>query len=109
MDVKNHTGGNTKFILLNMIRPTNHFHFHSLRSITIYRWHTVRTTVETTRRRNILDVKSIALRRDGLVDSVSASHAVGPVLASRPSHNKDHHKHGTNCPPACHAVIKVDL
>ena len=36
--------------------------------------------------------------------SVSASHTVGRVFASRPGHTKDHHKNGTNCLPACHTM-----
>ena len=40
----------------------------------------------------------------GLVVSVSASHTVGRELASRPGNTKDHHKNGTNCFPAWHAM-----
>ena len=36
----------------------------------------------------------------GLVVSMSASHTVGRVFASRPGYTKDHHKNGTNCLPA---------
>ena len=42
--------------------------------------------------------------RVGLVDSVSASHTVDREFASRTSHTKDHHKNGTNCLPAWHAM-----
>ena len=36
---------------------------------------------------------------------VSASHTVlGGEFASRPVHTKDHHKNGTNCLPAWHAI-----
>ena len=38
--------------------------------------------------------------RVGLVVSVSASTKVDRGFASRPGHIKDHHKNGTNCPPA---------
>ena len=40
----------------------------------------------------------------GLVFSVSAPHTVGREFASRPGHTKDHHKNGTNCLPAWHAM-----
>ena len=40
----------------------------------------------------------------GLVVSVSASHTVGHEFASRLDHTKDHHKNGTNCLPAWHAM-----
>ena len=33
-------------------------------------------------------------RRDGLVVSVSASHAIGRGFAPRPGHTKDHHENG---------------
>ena len=39
-----------------------------------------------------------------LVVSVSASHTVGREFTSRPGHTKDHHKNGTNCLPAWHAM-----
>ena len=42
--------------------------------------------------------------RVGLVVSVSASHKGGRRFASRPGHTKDHHKNGTNCIPAWHAM-----
>ena len=42
--------------------------------------------------------------RVGLVVSVSASYTVGREFASRPGHTKDHHKNGTNCFPAWHAM-----
>ena len=42
--------------------------------------------------------------RGGSVGSVSASHTVGREFASRPGHTKDHHKNGTNCLPAWHAM-----
>ena len=46
-------------------------------------------------------VKAILLPcRVGSVGSVSASRTVGREFASRPGHTKDHHKNGTNCPPA---------
>ena len=38
-------------------------------------------------------------RRNSLMASVYASHAVGRGFTSRPGHTKDHHKTGTNCPP----------
>ena len=38
------------------------------------------------------------------VGSVSASHTVGREFASQPGHTKDHHKNGTNCLPAWHAM-----
>ena len=41
------------------------------------------------------------LSRDGLVVSVSPSHAVGRVFSSQTGHAKDHHKNDTN--------IRVDL
>ena len=40
----------------------------------------------------------------GLVVSVSPSHTVGCEFASRMGHTKDHHKNGTNCLPAWHAM-----
>ena len=40
----------------------------------------------------------------GLVVSVSASHMAGREFASWPGHTKDHHKNGTNCLPARHAM-----
>ena len=42
--------------------------------------------------------------RVGLVVSVSASHLVDCEFAFRSGHTKDHHKNGTNCLPAWHAV-----
>ena len=51
----------------------------------------------------IIWVLLIVPRRDGLVVSVSASHAVGRDFASRTGHTKDHHKIGTNCLAAWHA------
>ena len=42
--------------------------------------------------------------RDGSVVSVSASYTVGRGLASRLGHTRDHHKNGTNCLPAWHAM-----
>ena len=42
--------------------------------------------------------------RVGLVVSMSASHKVDHEFATRPGHTKDHHKNGTNCPPAWHAM-----
>ena len=39
-----------------------------------------------------------------LVVSVSASYTVTREFASRPGHTKDHHKNGTNCLPAWHAM-----
>ena len=35
---------------------------------------------------------------------VSASRTVGREFASRPGHTKDHHRNGTNCLPAWHAM-----
>ena len=43
-------------------------------------------------------------KRVGSVGSVSASRMVGREFASRPGHTKDHHKNGTNCLPAWHAM-----
>ena len=40
------------------------------------------------------------------VVSVSAPHTVGLGFPSRPVHTKDHHKIGTNCLPAWHAIRK---
>ena len=40
--------------------------------------------------------------RDGLV---STSHTVGREFASRSGQTKDHHKNGTNCLPAWHAML----
>ena len=42
--------------------------------------------------------------RVGLVVSVSTSHNVGHEFTSRPGHTNDHHKNGTNCLPAWHAM-----
>ena len=42
--------------------------------------------------------------RVGSVGSVSPSHTVGREFASRPGHNKDHHKNGTYCLPAWHTM-----
>ena len=42
--------------------------------------------------------------RVGSVGSVSASRTVGREFASRSGHTKDHHKNGTNCLPAWHAM-----
>ena len=42
--------------------------------------------------------------RVGSVGSVSVSRTVGREFASRPGHTKDHHKNGTNCLPAWHAM-----
>ena len=42
--------------------------------------------------------------RVGLVVSVSASHTICHEFASRPGHTKNHHKNGTNCLPAWHAM-----
>ena len=44
--------------------------------------------------------------RVGLVVSVFASHTVGRdrEFPSRSGHNKDHHKNGTDCLPAWHAM-----
>ena len=42
--------------------------------------------------------------RVGSVGSVSASRTVGREFAFRPGHTKDHHKNGTNCLPAWHAM-----
>ena len=44
------------------------------------------------------------LHRVGLAVSVSASYAVGCGFAPWPGHTKDHHKIGTNCLPAWHAM-----
>ena len=44
--------------------------------------------------------------RVGLVVSASTSHMVhvDDEFASRPGHTKDHHKNGTDCLPAWHAM-----
>ena len=42
--------------------------------------------------------------RVGLVVSMSTSHTISHKFASRPGHTKDHHKNGTNCLPAWHAM-----
>ena len=47
--------------------------------------------------------------RVGSVGSVSASRMVGREFASRPGHTKDHHKNGTNCLPAWHAMRLVGV
>ena len=44
-----------------------------------------------------------------LVVNLSASHKVGHGLAPWSSHIKDHHKNGTNCPPAGHAGARVGV
>ena len=44
------------------------------------------------------------LCRVGSVGSEAASQMVGREFASRPGHTKDHHKSGTNCLPAWHAM-----
>ena len=44
--------------------------------------------------------------RVGSDGSLSASRTVGREFASRPGHTKDHHKNGTNCLPAWHAMRK---
>ena len=49
-------------------------------------------------------VQMIWACRVGSVGSVSASRTVGREFASRPGHTKDHHKNGTNCLPAWHAM-----
>ena len=45
-------------------------------------------------------------RRDGLVVSVFASHAVGRGFAPA-GHTKDHHNNGKNCLPTWHACVRV--
>ena len=52
-------------------------------------------------------IKSEKSCRVGLVVSVSASRTVGRGFASWPGHTKDHHKNGTNCLPAWHAMNQV--
>ena len=42
--------------------------------------------------------------RVGLVVSMSAFHTVGCRFVSQPGHTIDHHKNGTNCLPAWHAM-----
>ena len=42
--------------------------------------------------------------RVGSVGSVSTSRMVGREFASGLGHTKDHHKNGTNCLPAWHAM-----
>ena len=44
------------------------------------------------------------LCRVDLVVSVSASHTITCEFTFRPGHTKDHHKNGTNCLPAWHAM-----
>ena len=46
----------------------------------------------------------MGLCRVGSVGSMSASRTVGREFAYRPGHTKDHHKNGTNCLPAWHAM-----
>ena len=46
----------------------------------------------------------LVLCRVGSVGSVSASRTVGREFASWSGHTKDHHKNGTNCLPAWHAM-----
>ena len=53
------------------------------------------------------DVDSEVPCRVGVVVSVSASHTVGRGLASRPGHNQDHHKNGTNCLFCMQALVRV--
>ena len=48
-------------------------------------------------------------RWDGLVVSMSASHAVGRGFASRLGHIKNDHKNGTNCLPAWHACVMAGV
>ena len=47
--------------------------------------------------------------RGALVVSVSASHTVGCVFATRLGHTKDHHKNFSNCLPALHACVRVGV
>ena len=49
-------------------------------------------------------MQSLGPCRVGLVVSVSASQTVSREFASQPGHTKDHHKSGTNCLPARHAM-----
>ena len=49
------------------------------------------------------------LLRDGLVVSVSASHAVGRGFASRSGHTEDHHKNDTNCLPSWYTCVRVGV
>ena len=46
------------------------------------------------------------LCQNGLVTSVSFSHAVSRGFASRPDHTKDHHKNRTVCLPACQGCLR---
>ena len=47
---------------------------------------------------------SCSLTYAGIAAIVSASHTVAREFASRPGHPKDHHKNGTNCLHAWHAM-----
>ena len=60
--------------------------------------------VSPTHYAHVCRLKTGLLCRVGLVVSVSASHTVDHEFASRPGHTKDHHKNGTNCLPAWHAM-----
>ena len=51
----------------------------------------------------------INTHRDGLVVSVSASHAIGRRFVPWLVHTKDHHKNGANCLPAWLACIRVGV
>ena len=44
------------------------------------------------------------MHRVGLAQPVACPSLVGREFAFRPGHTKDHHKNGTNCLPAWHAV-----
>ena len=46
---------------------------------------------------------------DGLVVSMSTSHAVGRGFTSRPGHTKDRHKNGTNCLPTWQAGFREEF
>ena len=46
-------------------------------------------------------------RWNGLVVSMSASHAVGRGFASLPTHTKDHQKNDTDSLPAWHSGVRV--
>ena len=65
--------------------------------------------IYTEQMNNVMLTLLSGIRRDALVLSVSASHAVGRELAHRRGYTKDHHKNDTNCIPAWHAGIRVRI
>ena len=53
--------------------------------------------------------KCYILRWDGLVVSVSNYHAVDRGFAPKSGHTNDHKENGTNCLPAWHAGVRVEV